>query len=166
MAPHLTLDERRILARLLHQKISIAQTAAQLGRHRSTIHREIRRNFWHDPEVPMATGYWHVTAQQLAAARRARQRKLIRHPSLRAAVLDRLKEGWSPEQIAGRLKLASSRPRVCHETIYRYVYSADSSRNWPVIFPRAAVSASRATAASPGASSSPRDAGSGIALLR
>lgn len=125
LAPHLTLDERRILAGLLHQKVSIAQIAAQLGRHRSTIHREIRRNFWHDPEVPMATGYWHVTAQQLAAARRARQRKLIRHPGLCAAVLDRLKEGWSPEQIAGRLKLASSRPRVCHETIYRYVYSAD-----------------------------------------
>ena len=33
LAPHLTLDERRILARLLHQKISIAQIAAQLGRH-------------------------------------------------------------------------------------------------------------------------------------
>ena len=95
LAPHLTLDERRILAGLLHQKVSIAQIAAQLGRHRSTIHREIRRNFWHDPEVPMATGYWHVTAQQLAAARRARQRKLIRHPGLCAAVLDRLKEGVS-----------------------------------------------------------------------
>ena len=127
MAPHLTLDERRVLvlARLLHQKISVTQIAAQLGRHRSSIHREIRRNTWHDIEVPMASGYWHMTAQQLADARRARQCKLIRHMDLRAAVIDRLKVGWSPEQIAGRLALEHARPRVCHETIYRYVYSQD-----------------------------------------
>lgn len=60
MAPHLTPDERRIVAGLLHDKVSLAQIVVQLGRHRSTIHREIQRNFWHDPEVPMATGYWHM----------------------------------------------------------------------------------------------------------
>ena len=92
MAPHLTLNERRIVAGLLHRKVSVAQIAIQLGRHRSTIHREIRRNFWHDPEVPMATGYWHMNAQNLAAARRSRQRKLIRHDGLRLAVIDRLSE--------------------------------------------------------------------------
>ena len=32
------------------------EMARRLGRHRSTIHREIGRNFWRDPEVPMATG--------------------------------------------------------------------------------------------------------------
>lgn len=125
MAPHLTLDERRVVARLLHQKIGVAQIAAQLGRHRSTVHREIRRNIWHDIEVPTASGYWPITARQLAGARRSRQRKLARHPELCAAVIDRLKDGWSPEQIAGRLTLDDHRPRVCHETIYRYIYSLD-----------------------------------------
>ena len=33
--------------------------------------------------------------------------------------------GWSPQQIAGRLRLECGRPRVCHETIYRYVYSPE-----------------------------------------
>lgn len=125
MAPHLTLEERRIVAGLLHRKVSVAQIAIHLGRHRSTIHREIRRNFWHDPEVPMATGYWHMNAQSLAAARRSRQRKLIQHDDLRLAVIERLKDGWSPEQIAGRLRHEGHRPRVCHETIYSYIYSKD-----------------------------------------
>ncbi|MFN3275662.1 MAG: helix-turn-helix domain-containing protein [Paracoccus sp. (in: a-proteobacteria)] len=49
------------MAGMLHRKISVAQIAAQLGRHRSTIHRESSRNYWHDPDMPMAEGYWHVT---------------------------------------------------------------------------------------------------------
>lgn len=125
MTAHVSLDERRVIATMLHRKVNIAQIAAQLGRHRSTIYREIQRNFWHDPEVPMAAGYWPVSAQRLAANRRARQRKLIRHKALRDAVISQLKEGWSPEQIAGRLRLEDHGLRVCHETIYRYVYSTE-----------------------------------------
>lgn len=41
------------------------------------------------------------------------------------AVIDRLQAGWSPEQIAGRLRHEGHRERVCHETIYRYVYSPE-----------------------------------------
>ncbi len=82
----------------------MAQIAAVLGRHRSTVHREIRRNWWHDKEVPQADGYWHVTAQSLYEQRRRSYRKLHQHPQLCHVVIDRLKAGWSPEQIAGRLK--------------------------------------------------------------
>lgn len=109
---------------MLQQKISVAEIAAHLGRHRSTLHREIRRNFWNDPEVPMATGYWHMTAQQLADARRSRKCKLYRYPEVRMAVIDALRQGWSPEQIVGRMKLEGHAYRVCHETIYRFVYSS------------------------------------------
>ena len=41
---HLTLEERRMLFRLLNAKLPIKEIAAQLGRHRSTIYREIARN--------------------------------------------------------------------------------------------------------------------------
>jgi IS30 family transposase len=125
LASHLTLPERRIVAAMLQRKISVAQIAVQLGRHCSTIHREIRRNFWHDDEVPMATGYWHMNAQHLAASRRKRQTKLLQDNDLRDGVIAGLKAGWSPQQIAGRLRLECGRPRVCHETIYRYVYSPE-----------------------------------------
>jgi transposase, IS30 family len=46
---------------------------------------------------------------------------------LRAHVTERLKAGWSPQQIAGRLKQveADGRASVCHETIYRHVYGPE-----------------------------------------
>lgn len=125
MASHLTLSERRIIAGMLQRKISVAQIAVQLGRHRSTIHREIGRNFWRDPEVPMATGYWHMNAQHLADDRRKRQAKLLQDDDLRGGVIAALEAGWSPQQIAGRMRHERARRRVCHETIYRYVYSPD-----------------------------------------
>jgi IS30 family transposase len=57
--------------------------------------------------------------------RRAIHRKMIVHPELKAAVEDRLKAGWSPEQIAGRMRLERHPIRVSHETIYRFAYSKD-----------------------------------------
>lgn len=122
----LSMDERRVIARMHEKKISQAEIARTLRRDRSTICRELRRNFWHDREAPVAEGYWHYTAQQLADARRRRYRKLLRDPLLCSAVVDRLKDGWSPEQISGRLRLTSgSSARLSHETIYQYVYSAE-----------------------------------------
>lgn len=122
----LNIEERRILARLLHHKAKVVEIARALSRHRSSIYREIKRNWWHDTKVPEADGYWPVTAQEPAKGRRAHNRKLARHVELRDAVVNRLMAGWSPEQIAGRLKAEpKSKNRLCHETIYRYVYSED-----------------------------------------
>lgn len=104
------------------KKISQAEIACALRRDRSTICRELRRNFWHDRDVPIASGYWHVTAHGMAADRRRKYRKLLRDPGLYAAVIDRLKDRWSPEQISGRLRLAGGvATRLSHETIYQYV---------------------------------------------
>ena len=122
---HLGLEERRRIHHLREAKVPVAEIAAVLGRHRSTIHREIARNWWHDVEVPQAEGYWPLTAQDLAVRRRRAMAKLERHAELRDAVVDRLRAGWSPEQIAGRLRVEpAARQRLCHETIYRFVYSS------------------------------------------
>ena len=53
---HLTLDERRRLFRMREAKVSVAEIAGTPGRLRSTIHREIARNWWHDAEVPQVEG--------------------------------------------------------------------------------------------------------------
>ncbi|MEP7456613.1 IS30 family transposase [Phyllobacterium sp. SB3] len=67
-----------------------------------------------------------MTAQSLYERRWRSYRKLHRHPQLRRDVIDRLQAGWSPKQIAGRLKREpDAQHRLCHETIYRYVYSED-----------------------------------------
>lgn len=119
------LDERRKIERWRQAGVSVDAIAEKLGRHRSTIFREIVRNKFEDPEMPDLTGYFCVTANNRAKERRNRYRKLVRHPKLRASIIERIKHGWSPEQIAGRLAYERSSVRVCHETIYRFAYSAD-----------------------------------------
>ena len=59
------------------------------------------------------------------ANRRARKRKLIRHPDLLARVIERSKNGWTPEQIGNRMRHEGARLRVCQENIYRYIYSRE-----------------------------------------
>ena len=54
---NLTLDERRVISRMLQAKVPKAKIAAMLGRDRSTITREVKRNWWHDKDVPQADGY-------------------------------------------------------------------------------------------------------------
>ena len=74
---------------------------------------------------PYLDGYYSSVAQTMAARRRHRRRKLAREPLLLTSVLDRLRAGWSPEQIAGRLRRDGSGSYVCHETIYAWVYSEE-----------------------------------------
>jgi len=50
---------------------------------------------------------------------------MMRPPSLRPAVIDRLQAGWTPEQIAERLRLERAPQWVSHETVYQYTYSKD-----------------------------------------
>jgi transposase, IS30 family len=119
----LTIDERRTIFRLLNAKIPIDEIASQLGRHRSTIYREIGRNLFRD--VKAYRGYYPITADDSARRRRQRRRKLIRDARLREHVIDKLACWWSPEQIAGRLKLAGDGARLSHETIYQFVYSPE-----------------------------------------
>jgi IS30 family transposase len=120
---HLTLEERRTLFRLLNAKVPVAEIANQLGRHRSTIHREISRNLFRD--VKEYRGYYPINADDSARQRRQRRRKLIRDARLRQHVTEMLARWWSPEQIAGRLKHAGDDARVSHETIYQFVYSPE-----------------------------------------
>ena len=122
----LDLSERRTFYTLMDRKLPIARIAEMMDRHRSTLYRELKRNYWHDKDIPYASGYFPVTAQGLAEERRSRQRKLVRFPDLLVEVIDRLKHDWTPEQIAGRLKIEKFAPlTICHETIYQYIYSKD-----------------------------------------
>ncbi|MDE4306169.1 helix-turn-helix domain-containing protein [Phaeobacter gallaeciensis] len=53
----LDLRERRMIEDMLNAKISISKIAAELGRHRSTIYRDIKRNFYTDDAPPELNGY-------------------------------------------------------------------------------------------------------------
>jgi len=121
----LNLRERRAIEDMLNAKIAVREIAAEIDRHVSTVYREIKRNHYDDKELPELNGYYGMVAQRAASQRRARRRKLVRLAGLRKAVIKQLKEGWSPEQIAGRLQFEGQSVRVSHETIYAYVYGPD-----------------------------------------
>jgi len=130
---HLSLSDRGKIERWRHAKLSPDEMARRLGRHRSTIFRELKRNHFHDSEIPKLSGYWCVVAQSRCDARRTRRRKLVRDPRLRDQVERCLRAGWTPEQIAGRMRYERAPASVCHETIYRHIYSEEGRRAelWP-----------------------------------
>jgi len=113
---HLTLEERCCLRGMIEMGLSKAEMARRLGRHRSTIHRELDRN-------SNVTGYRPAGASRFAWARRFRGSRIERSIRLREHVEDGLAMGWSPEQIAGRMELEGLEHSVCAESIYRHVYS-------------------------------------------
>jgi IS30 family transposase len=121
-ARYLDREERYELARLLEAGLSRRQAAARLGRHPSTIGRELDRN-----ADPRTGAYQPERADRLAWERQRRPRpsKLSRNPVLRAAVQQMLDRRYSPEQASGRLKMLhpdDPSMRVSHETIYQSIY--------------------------------------------
>ena len=121
----LDLRERRAIEDMLNAKVPVSKMATEIGRHRSSIYREIKRYYFTDEELPHLNGYYGMNAQKYASDRRARRCKQIRLDGQRTHVIAQLKVGWSPEQIAGRLQLDGQPLRVSHETIYAYVYGPD-----------------------------------------
>ena len=123
---HLDLDQRRTLFRPAEARTPVGEIARRLGRHPSTIYRELGRNPFRDGDRGFC-GYFPLNAQDLARRRRQRRRKLAADDDLREHVVGRLRDGWSPQQIAGRLKheQADGGASVCHETIYRHVYGPE-----------------------------------------
>lgn len=116
-------EDRIAIVHLLKAGIGKAQIADQLGFHRSTIYREIARN-------SSRLGYLPLIAERKINERRKRAVKLNQDKELRNYVFDKLQLSWSPEQIAGRLKLENGGESViCHETIYAYLYSDYGIRN-------------------------------------
>lgn len=114
---HLSLRERQIFYTLRQQRLTMSEISKQLNRHRSTLYRELARHQKQDTYNPIA-------ADQAASATRSQQRccKIEKYSTLRQYVMRHLKVGWSPEQIAGRLKRKNSKYAICHETIYRFIY--------------------------------------------
>ena len=91
MAPpyrQLCLDERETIYRMNEAGMPVSAIAERLDRHRSTIYRELRRNYFYDEDA-WFRGYFPNVAHRIARERRAPGRKLLRHPLLAAYVLIR-----------------------------------------------------------------------------
>lgn len=85
LPPHLSLEERKILAKPLAAKIPVREIAEYPGRDRSIIIREIRRNAHVGDELPELNGYHTLAAQDSYEHHREVHRKLVYSPQLEAA---------------------------------------------------------------------------------
>jgi IS30 family transposase len=122
---HLTQQERLCI---FHQQsicFSNAEIGRRLNRHRATIGRELKR-FQRHPSWPYYRQYFPDGADRLARERRARPRgfRWTGHRPLLAYVLRKLRQEWSPQQIAGRIGKDfpdDRKMRLSHPSIYRYI---------------------------------------------
>jgi len=116
----LGMDEREEISRSVAAGVSLRSIATSLHRAPSTVSRELQRNGGQ-------RRYRAAVADRRAwdRALRPKQCRLARHDELRQLVAARLKENWSPEQIAGWLKHTypdDEAHQVSHETIYRSLF--------------------------------------------
>lgn len=115
-------SERDRLAVWKAEGISNKECARRLRRSISTIGRELKRNSWKENQ------YVAIHAQTNADHRekvKAHGKQELKNPDVYEYVTGQLREGWSPDQIAGRLRRDYPKDRyrrICHETIYRWIY--------------------------------------------
>jgi IS30 family transposase len=119
MASHLTLEEREVIAHMHRAGNAQTQIADRLGRHKSTVSRELRRN-------RSRNGYWAVAARRKAARRRSQRPWVakIERREVRRYVAERLRWRWSPDQIAGRSRNdfpGDRRRQISPPTIYAWI---------------------------------------------
>lgn len=126
----LNQKEREIIDVLKRKGESCAAIGKKLNRNKSTIARELKRNSSSEYHC-----YLTHQANQRANKRKHKAvcRQRLKNPRLRAYVLAKLKEDWSPEQIAGRIRIDHSDLKVSHEAIYQYIYAKETSNREQLI---------------------------------
>jgi IS30 family transposase len=113
------------------EKKSLNEIVKVVGRNKSSISRELSRCKDSDP------GYIPDRAEQQAKQRKRRNPHIFRSAALRFFVEEKLRIGWSPEQISGRLKCEKNPLKISYETIYKFAYSqAGKALGWPKLLPR------------------------------
>lgn len=119
----LTLTEREEISRGLWANENFSQIALRINHEASSVSREVRRNV-----KRKRRSYSAVIAHSLANERkvlRGRKKKLEQSETLKEYVYGKLRQEWSPEEIAKRLKLDYAQDmsmRISHEAIYQHLY--------------------------------------------
>jgi IS30 family transposase len=127
---HLTYQERDRIALLRSTGLSQAAIGREIGRPGSTVGRELKRNCNCDGV------YRPVSAEGRYLARRQRLRILDVNLELTRFVVERLHEGWTPEQISGWLAAGNEHlPFISFESIYDWIYgpTQKSEKLWKLL---------------------------------
>jgi len=121
---HITSEERYTMSTLRIQGYSLRKIGTILGRHHTTISRELDRNSCHRTD----SCYRPSKAHARAIRRRYEARRNQRYSEQDFKIVrELLAKDWSPEQINGHLKSIKA-SAISHETIYKYIWQ-DKSNN-------------------------------------
>ena len=125
----LTLKERIQIETLLKENKSKSYIAKTLNRSRSTITREVNKWVQSDKDIYAAElAHWYAKDDYL---NKRNTDKISMHKKLRFFVFKGLLSQWTPEQIAGKIKLEYPNDpimSISHESIYRYIYTQPQAR--------------------------------------
>jgi len=116
----LNIEERETIQIGLWRKKSLRIIAKELDRSPATISRELKRN------CPVQIRVYTPRLAQEKAKKRIQKRASryrLKTPLIRDYVISKLKENYSPEQIAGRLNINHPKFMISHEAIYQFIYS-------------------------------------------
>ncbi len=131
----LSCEERDRIAVLHAKGVSVNDIAHMLDRNKSTVSRELQRN-----RTPKRGLYYAHKAHNRAVMRKiiAAKRPLLKQAFIKRYVINHLKAGWSPEQIAGRLYHSYPKYSISYEAIYQFIYSLEGRKlNLKEYLPRA-----------------------------
>lgn len=133
---HLSSEERDKIAVLRARGLSYGAIAEAIARDKSTVYRELNRN-----RSPVYNVYLPHRADGRARDRKSEsgKRPRLKNRIIRRYVRRKLKRGWSPEQIAGRIGKAHPSCSISYEAIYQYIYDKETRKrvNLAVYLPRA-----------------------------
>lgn len=123
---HFTREERLEIGILRSRGYSLRDIARQLEYSHTSVCRELRRNKVNGVYDPKKA---HHKAYAKRKYSKWQGMKISLHDSLKDYLTEKLTAGWSPEQIAGRLKRHQTHlPYVSHRVIYKWLYSDDGQR--------------------------------------
>lgn len=115
---YLKTNDRDLLALWRAQGIGIREMGRRLKRDPSVICREFARNKTKGEYIAIA-----AEAKARERKHKAGLREPLKNKELYSLIMEQLKWGWSPQEIAGRLKKENNKVTViCHETIYNFIF--------------------------------------------
>ena len=127
---HFSIEDRDLLCAYHNQGLSISRIAVSLGRNKSSISRELKRN-----SSPKFGSYLANRAHSRAKdrKRKAGKRPRLKNHNLRSLVIRHLKKGRSPEQISGYLRANGKKTIISAEAIYQYIYASATRKNFNLV---------------------------------
>jgi IS30 family transposase len=117
MSKHITKEQRYTISVMLQKNITQTEIADNIGKYKSVVCRELKRNF------DNRNGEYNADLAQRKYIKRLKEKpkKIKFTKSVKQYVTDKLEDDYSPEQIVGRARVENI-SCVSHETIYKYVW--------------------------------------------